>query len=212
MKKYLLLLVVAAAFSKISIAQKVMTEGLLQYAITVVDAGKKPEVAKAFEGASQTLMIKGYKAKLEFKSPLRNQTSVYDGQTGNGFIIKQAGADKYLMPLENGNWEKYHQRFRNVVFTKTSETKNIAGYNCTKATGTMADGGLLTVYYSADLTTLANGYDQSFATLGGIPFEYEISSNGVTVNYKVQSVQMTMVSSGNFDMPKSGYKLLEFGK
>lgn len=140
------------------------------------------------------------------------QSGVYDAQSGNGFILKQSGTEKYLMRLEGGNWAKYHKRYQGIVFTKLPETKQIAGYNCIKATGKMTDGGTIVVYYCPDITTLAKGYDPAFSILGGLPLEYEISSNGVVINYKAQSVQMTMVSMGSFEMPKSGYKVLEFGQ
>jgi hypothetical protein len=212
MKKSWLIMTSVLLVSLHSMAQKVMTEGVIQYAITVTEGADKPAVASAFEGASQTLMIKAYKARLDFKSPLRMQSGVYDAQSGNGFILKQSGTEKYLMPLEGGNWAKYHKRYQGIVFTKLAETKQIAGYNCTKATGKMTDGGTIVVYYCPELTILAKGYDPAFSILGGLPLEYEISSNGVVVNYKAQSVQMTMVSSGSFEMPKTGYKVLEFGK
>lgn len=212
MKRYLLIVCSAMLFAYSSMAQKVMTEGVIKYAITVTQGADNPSVASAFEGATQSLLIKGFKARLDFKSPLRSQSTVYDAQTGNGFIMKQSGAEKYLMPLEGANWLKYHKRYQGIVFTKVNEVKQIAGYNCTKAIGKMTDGGTIVVYYSTDLTVLVKGYDPAFASLGGLPLEYEVNSNGVVLNYKAESVLMNMVNSGNFDMPKSGYKVLEYGK
>jgi hypothetical protein len=212
MRKYLLLLSFAMLIAFGSTAQKVMTEGIIQYAITVTAGADNPTVASAFEGATQTVMFKSFKARIDFKSALRSQSNIYDAQTGNGFILKQSGSEKYLMHLEGGNWKKYHKRYQGMVFTKTAEVKQIAGYNCTKSIGKMADGGALVVYYCPDLIALAKGYDPAFETLDGLPLEYEINSNGVVVNYKAQAVQLTMVSTGNFDKPKTGYKVLEFGK
>jgi hypothetical protein len=212
MKKCLLILSSVLLIALGGIAQKVMTEGVIQYAITVTEGADNPTVASAFEGASQTLMIKAYKARLDFKSPLRSQSSIYDAQTGNGFVLKESGSEKYLMPLEGGDWKKYHKRYQGVVFTKMDEVKQIAGYNCVKTIGKLTDGSTLVVYYCPELTALVKDWDPTFTSLRGIPLEYEINSNGVVLNYKAQSVQMTMVSSGNFEMPKSGYKVLEFGK
>jgi hypothetical protein len=157
-------------------------------------------------------MIKGYKARLDFKSPIRSQSNIYDAQSANGFVLKQSGQEKYLLPLEGEQWTRYHKRYQGIVYTEISEAKQVAGYNCKKATAKLADGGIIVVYYCPDLTILAKGYDPAFASLSGIPLEYEITSSGVVVNYKAQTVQMTMVSGGNFEIPKTGYKVLEFGK
>ena len=147
----------------------------------------------------------------DFKSPLRSQSTIYDAQTGNGFILKQSGNEKYLLELVGANWKKYHKKYDGVVFAKEETMKQIAGYNCKKATGKMADGSTVVAYYCPDLTVMATGFDPLFGSLSGIVLEYEISNpNGVTVNYQAQSVQMTMVNAAQFEMPKSGVKVLTF--
>lgn len=210
MKKYLTL-GLALMCTQILWAQKVMTEGIVQYSVSVLNGGDNPSVASAFNGATQTLFLKSNKAKLDFKSPLRSQSTVYDAQTGNGFIIKQSGSEKYLLELVGANWKKYHKRYDGIVFTKEETLKQIAGYTCKKATGKMADGSEVVAYHCTDLTMMAHGYDPLFGSLPGLVLEYEITNpNGVTVSYQAQSVQMTMVNAAQFEMPKSGVKVLTF--
>jgi hypothetical protein len=100
MKKYLLILSSVLLITVGSIGQKVMTEGVIQYTITVTEGADNPTVASAFEGATQTLMIKAFKARLDFKSPLRSQSSIYDAQTVNFFVLNQSGSEYYLLDLE----------------------------------------------------------------------------------------------------------------
>lgn len=210
MKKFLTL-TMALLLTHMLWAQRVITEGIIQYNVTLVKGGENASVASAFNGATQTLLLKSGKARLDFKSPLRSQSTIYDAQTGNGFILKQSGNEKYLLELVGANWKKYHKKYDGVVFAKEETMKQIAGYNCKKATGKMADGSIVVAYYCPDLTVMATGFDPLFGSLSGIVLEYEISNpNGVTVNYQAQSVQMTMVNAAQFEMPKSGVKVLTF--
>ena len=210
MKKFLTL-AMALLLTHMLWAQRVITEGIIQYNVTLVKGGENASVASAFNGATQTLLLKTGKARLDFKSPLRSQSTIYDAQTGNGFILKQSGNEKYLLELVGANWKKYHKKYDGVVFAKEETMKQIAGYNCKKATGKMADGSTVVAYYCPDLTVMATGFDPLFGSLSGIVLEYEISNpNGVTVNYQAQSVQMTMVNAAQFEMPKSGVKVLTF--
>lgn len=192
-------------------AQRVITEGIIQYNVTVVKGGDNASVANAFNGATQTLLLKSNKARLDFKSPLRSQSTIYDAQTGNGFILKQSGNEKYLLELVGANWKKYHKKYDGIEYSKEESLKQLAGYTCKKASGKMADGSSIVAYYCPDLTVMAAGYDPLFASLPGVVLEYEITNpNGVTVNYQAQSVQMTMVNAAQFEMPKSGVKVLSF--
>ncbi|HSR37349.1 MAG TPA: hypothetical protein VLL95_00440 [Phnomibacter sp.] len=191
-------------------AQKMLVEGIVEYKITVVNANDVPGVADAFVGAAQTLQVKGYKSRTDFRSSLRNQVTVYDAQTGNGFVLRQMGNDKFLIMLDSKTWKLYHKRFDGTTYTIGQEQKTIAGYTTTKAVGKMPDGSEITVYFAPDLGLMAKGYDLAFANLPGLPLEYELKSGGVVLRYEATEVKQTMVNSSSFDMPKSGYKVLEY--
>jgi GLPGLI family protein len=191
-------------------AQKMLVEGIVEYKITVVNANDVPGVADAFVGAAQTLQVKGYKSRTDFKSSLRNQVTVYDSQTGNGFVLRQTGNEKFLIMLDSKTWKQYHKRFDGTTYTIGQEQKTIAGYATTKAIGKMPDGSEITVYFAPDLGLMAKGYDLAFANLPGLPLEYELKSGGVVLRYEATEVKQTMVSSSSFDMPKTGYKVLEY--
>lgn len=191
-------------------AQKVLVEGVVEYKITVVNSGDVPGVADAFVGAGQTLQVKGYKARIDFKSSLRNQVTVYDAQAGGGFVLRQTGNDKFMITLDSKTWKLYNKRFDGTRYTITQEQKTIAGYATTKAVGKLPDGSEITVYFAPDLSLMARGYDLAFVDLPGLPMEYELKSGGVVLRYEATDVKQTMVSSSTFDMPKSGYKVLEY--
>lgn len=190
--------------------QKILTEGTVQYKITVLDAGDKAGVADAFAGAEQVLQLKGYKARVDFRSPLRTQSQVFDAQSQEGFIMRQSGSEKYLITLDASQWKQYHKRFYGMQYTLGSEQKEIAGYTTRKAVGKAPDGSEITAYYATDLSVLAKGYDPAFDGLPGLPLEFEVRTSGVLLRYTVSELKMTMVSAGTFEMPKSGYKVLEF--
>lgn len=191
-------------------AQKMISEGVVTYGIEVVNAGNNKAVADAFAGARQLLHLKGFKARLDFISPLRQQFTIFDGQSGDAFILKEAGAEKYLLDLPAAKWKAYNKRFEGIVFSNTNEQKTIAGYPCVKAIGTLKDGGTIAVYYTLGTDILAKGYDYAFRSLPGLPLEYEIASGEVLVRYTASQVQLTMVGLATFEKPETGYKVLQF--
>jgi GLPGLI family protein len=194
----------------VATAQKVFVEGIVEYKITVVSKGDVPGVADAFADATQTLMVKGYKARVDFKSSLRNQTTVHDTQSGNGFVLRQSGNDKYLIQLDQNTWKQYNKRFDGTKFNITNEQKTVIGYMTTKAVGKLPDGSEVIAYFAPDLTVMAKGFDLTFADLPGLPLEFEVKYSGVVLRYEATELRQTMVSASSFDMPKSGYKVLEY--
>ena len=191
-------------------AQRMISEGVVTYGIEVLNAGNNKAVADAFAGARQLLHLKGYKARLDFISPIRQQFTIFDGQSGDAFILKEAGPEKYLLDLPSAKWKAYNKRFEGIVFSNTTEQKIIAGYPCVKAIGTLQDGSSITVYYTQGIDILAKGYDYAFRSLPGLPLEYEISSGDVVVKYTASQLQLTMVGLATFEKPSAGYKVLQF--
>ncbi len=206
--KYLIVLIFVMT-SLTGFGQKTFSEGEVHYNISVV-SGNNEALAKAFSGATQVVFVKGYQARVDFISQLRTQSTVYDAQSKSGFIMRQSGSEKYLIPLNPAQWLDFNKRYLSVNFTQTNETKEILGYVAQKATAKLGDGSILEVWYVPALPVLAKGYDLAFASLNGLPLEYTVSNGGLVLKYTATQVKNTMVNAAVMEMPKSGYKLLEY--
>lgn len=202
-----------SAFSLLSISgfsQKMVTDGTVVYAVTVVKGKDQPGIAEAFDGASLTVSYKGAMARTDLRSSLRQQTVFYNSKDGSAVILKESGTEKYMINLTPAQWQQYNKKFSGVTFKPTGESKVLAGLNCVKATGVLKDGTTIEVYYSPDLKPIASGYEYAFRDLPGLPLQYEITTGNIVVRYLASSVQSAPVNASKFDLPTSGYKILDF--
>ena len=208
MKKILLVIFSLCLFVSIQ-AQRVMTEGTIMYGLTV-NGSDAQEAAAIFNGATLTVYIKGNQALQELKSPALNQSTIYDGRNASAIILKQAGEQKFIINLDSSNWQHYNRRYEGITFRYTEETKTIAGFPCKKAIAKLSDGTELSVYYATSLTPFVTGYDYQFKNLPGLALEYEAQNGQMKVTYTANKVLFNPVPAFKFDVPKTGYRILDY--
>ena len=75
------------------LAQKVLSEGLIQYDVSVQTGSNQAKMADAFDGASGLVYIKGSQSRTELKSA-KYLVTIYDGGVGNGVVIREFGSQK----------------------------------------------------------------------------------------------------------------------
>ena len=66
-------------------------------------------------------------------------------------LLKEVNGQKLLIRINEENWNQKNRRYSNLNFTKTNETKTIAGYSCSQAKASTPDGFDITVFYTRDL-------------------------------------------------------------
>jgi len=191
-------------------SQKLLTDGSILYNVSVVNGKDQPGIADAFDGATLLVSIKSSQVRSDLKSNVRLQSIFYNAKDGTAVILKESGPEKYMINLTSAQWIQYNRKYAGIKFSYSDETKTVAGYLCKKAVGTLGDGSSVTVYYAADLKPVYAGYEYAFKDLPGLPLEYEITTGNITVRYLAASLQMTPVNASRFDLPKSGYKMLDY--
>lgn len=190
--------------------QKVFSEGTITYNVSVISGKTDPGIADAFDGATLTVYMKGSDVRSDFTSTLMTQSILYNAKDSSAVKLKESGQQKYITYLNSSQWEQYNHKYNGIRFSYSNDSKTIAGYNCKKAVGTLKDGGQISVYYAPDLVPLSPGYEYEFRSLPGVPLEYEVTSGQIVVKYLAASVQFSPVSASKFDLPKSGYKVLDY--
>jgi len=154
--------------------------------------------------------LKGNESRAEMSNSLLSSVTIYDFKTGSGVILKQVNGQKLLIRLNEENWNQKNRRFLNLNFTKTNETKTIAGYACSQATASTPDGFDITVFYTRDLIPENKFYDPLFKNLDGLPLEYELKKGSLQIKYTLASISLNPVPASKFDIPTSGYRELTF--
>jgi GLPGLI family protein len=154
--------------------------------------------------------IKGNLSRAEVNSNMFSSVTIYDSKTGSGVLLREVNGQKLLIRLNEENWNQKNRRFLNLNFTKTNETKTIAGYFCAQARASTPDGFDITVFYTRDLIPENKSYDPPFKNLDGLPLEYELAKGNVHIRYTLASINMNPVPASKFDIPTSGYREMSY--
>lgn len=209
MKKIISLFIVSLSIIQAQ-AQRVMTEGTIVYNLSVVTTSKEAGMADIFDGATLNVYVKSFQALSELKSVLLNQTIIYDGKNMGATILKESGDQKFIINLTPENWVHYNRKYEGITYTYTDETKTVAGFPCKKAIGKLKDGTEFSVFYATNLTPSLKGYDYQFKGLPGTALEYEVQNGAMKVKYTAAKVTFSPVPAFKFDIPKSGYRILDY--
>jgi hypothetical protein len=189
-----------------STAQKKVSELTLVYDYSVGDG--KPSTGS--ENATHTVYIKGSKSRSEIVSPLFSSTVIFDASTDFGVILKEVSGQKLLIRLNPENWRERNKMYEGMVYKTTGETREIAGYKCQKATAQTKSGATITVYYTKDLLLENKEYDPPFRNLDGLPLEYELTNGNLKIKYRVSKINLNPIPASKFDIPKSGYREMNY--
>jgi GLPGLI family protein len=154
--------------------------------------------------------LKGNLSRAEVSSNQFSSVTIYDSKAGSGVLLKEVNGQKLLIRMNEENWNQKNRRFMNLNFTKTSETKTIAGYFCTQAKATTPDGSEITVFYTRDLIPENKNYDPPFKNLDGLPLEYELVKGNLHIKYTLASINLNPVPASKFDIPTSGYREMTY--
>jgi GLPGLI family protein len=160
--------------------------------------------------AAATYYIMGNLSREEISSSLFSSTTIYDSKAASGVILKEVNGQKLLIRMNGENWNQKNKRFDNIRFTKTAETRMIAGYSCVKATAVTSSGYEIAVYYTQDIIPENKDYDPVFVNLDGLPLEYEFSKGDLHIKYVLASINLNPVPASKFDIPTSGYREMTY--
>jgi GLPGLI family protein len=184
------------------LAQKSMSEGSLQYKVIMNRSTEQGPVYSVF--------LKGGFCRTDLVSSAGTETTLHDPRTGEAAVLKDYSGQKLMIHFNKDNWNERSKKYDSVVFLKTAETKSILGYSCKKATATLKDNTLLTVYYTSELTPGNKEYDPMFKNLPGLPMEYELLKGNKSFAYTIFSINFDPVIASKFEWPTAGYRVLSY--
>lgn len=207
-------LLVATAFLAIPAAkaQKKVSELSIVYDITVESAGDKPEMAQMFNGATTTVYIKDNSHRTEAVTALGQSTTIFNGKNGSAVVLKEYGNQKLLIRMTPADWKSSNSKFDGIKYNVTAETKTIAGFLCYKATGTMTDGTVFSVYYTKDIVPENKDYNAQFSGLDGLVLEYQFTIGKMTVVNTASQVRQSPIPPAKFEVPQSGYREMTYAE
>ncbi|MBI5371762.1 MAG: DUF4412 domain-containing protein [Sphingobacteriales bacterium] len=191
-------------------AQRRLTEATISYDIVINTSNKTPQAADLLDGATSVVYLKGNSSRSDMISSLGTQATIVDGKTGNVTVLKEYGDQKYMITMTRDNWKESNKKYEGVTFAFVEEYKTIAGYNCQKAVGTLADGSHFNVYFTKDLVPVNKDFQYLNKNLPGLAMQYEATLGNMLVTYTVSAVNFNPVQQSKFDLPKSGYRVMTY--
>lgn len=205
----LLLFFLVCAFLN-GFSQKNLSEGSLVYSMSVETGSAAPKMADMFDGATNTVYIKGKMSRIDLVSGLGSEATIFNAANDNGFILKDYSGQKLMITLTPEDWESNNGKYKGISFENTGETATISGYNCKKAVAKYKNGSAFTVYYTNDISLANKSYDPQFAGLPGLPVQYEMESGQMKFKFTLSSVNFDAVPASKFEAPKSGYRVMTY--
>ena len=193
-------------------AQKVISEGTLIYNISIQTGSSEPKMADMLDGATTAIYIKGNQSRSELVSGLGSEVTIYDSKKGTGVILKDYSGQKLMITLTKDDWNKKNSKYEGITFVTTTETLNIAGYNCKKAIAKLKDGSSFVVYYTPEVEVADKDYDYQFKNLPGLALQYEWQSGEMRFKYTLSKINFDVVPASKFDIPKSGYRVMTYAE
>ena len=211
MKKRAIILILSVFCLALSaVAQRKVSELTLVYDAKVTTGNSTPKMADAIDGSTTTVYLKGNLSRSEMVTALFSSTVIHDSKTGTAVVLREISSQKLLIRMTADNWAEKNKRYEGITFTNTSDTKVIAGYNCTKAEAKLNDGTTFTVYYTTEIIPENKEYDYQFRSLNGLPLEYELVQGKLTIKYTVSKINLNPVPASKFDIPKTGYREMTY--
>jgi len=208
--KHIFLIATVLMFSLPLVAQKKITEATISYDIVINSDNAEPKATDLLDGAMSVIYLKGNSSRAEMISSLGTQSTIIDGKSGKVTVLKEYGEQKYMITMTPENWKSSNKKYEGIVFTYENDFKTIAGYNCQKAVGKLADGSTFTVYFTRDLVPVNKDFQYLNKNLPGLAMQYEATIGKLKVTYTVSSINFNLVPAAKFDVPKSGYRVMTY--
>ncbi|MER3497219.1 MAG: hypothetical protein C4308_00575 [Chitinophagaceae bacterium] len=212
MRKITTILLFVFAFAASAFSQKKLSEGTVVYNVMVQSANPDPKVADGFDGATNTVYVKGRMSRSDLASVFGTQSTIIDGKTGNVTVLKEYGPKKFMIKMTQQDWKESNMNYDSVQFTYENDFKTIAGYKAQKAVGKLKNGETFIVYYTTELIPENSDFQYSNRNLPGLALQYESTIGDLKVIFTAVSVDFAPVPASKFDLPTKGFRVMTYAE
>jgi GLPGLI family protein len=205
MKTLFLIPIVAFLFLSSSISGQSF-EGKTIMKTEVVDAPAEMQKMKSMMETTMTTWVKGDKSRMETSAPYVGQiVTITDyGKNESVTCMDMMGQKKAIVSsIDQGNGAPAMPT--DIAYKETGNTKKILGRTCHEGVGSYqaADGKTMTMsmWYCKEIPYKNTQYP----SLSGMPLEYTIYSNGISMKVTTVEIEEVPVDDAKFIIP-SGYE------
>lgn len=191
-------------------AQRVVADCTVTYAISSEDSVADKEVLESLKASTKTVYIKGYESRTDLVSPSFMQSLLYDKSRGTAVILREFGNNKFMTRLDNTRWTAENRKYEGMKLVfNNGVTKTILGYECRKAIINLKDGSSYTLFYTPVMVPSVREFEYQFKDVPGLVLEFESQgTNSKLIKYTATKINLNPVLASKFDIPVSGYRIL----
>ena len=210
MKIFCGLLIPLFFFTDYSYAQqRVVAECTVTYQISLEEPNLNKEVEKALQQSSKTVYIKGNDSRVDLNSPSLLQSIIYDKSNGMAVILREFGNNKFLTKMSSTEWRLANKQFDGMTIHFVNEFKTILGYECKKAVLNLKDSSIYNIYYATAIVPSVREFEFQFKDVPGFVLEFDVKEQSASVvRYIATKINLSPVQASKYDIPTSGYRLL----
>lgn len=206
MKKILSFMMIAAiimGFASTAISKDF--SGVITYKISYpgmeIDASMAAMMPKM-----ATLSIKENMSKFEISmGQMGKQVQIIDGEAKTVTTVMDMMGQKFYY-VQTEDEIQAEEGAENVTVDIKDETKEIAGYECTKAVVTVMESGeemMFTIFFSEEIGSSSLNIDNPyFKDIPGAMLEFEIDTGAGTMKMEALSVDKKKLSDSDFEVPE----------
>lgn len=185
-----------------SFSQKKFSEGTIVFDMDIQSDAE--DMMSSMMPKEMVIRIKGTKSRTELEMGMMGSTIVLTDNKDNSTVtLMDIMGRKFAMKIDEKTAEEQRNKLPQYTIQETTETKDIAGYKCKKATLTDKNTKeVVTLYYTEQIPYIGNNMNNQFKGIKGFPMEYATNMNGVSMKIKVRSVTGENISDDLFTVSK----------
>lgn len=204
MIKPLLTLFICFFFLQVIAQQKIISDLTITYSVANSEPSSKTELASA----SKIIYLRGRQVRIDLNSNSFNQTIFYNGNTEQATVLKSIGDSKYISTYNATQWKAENSVYDGLKISYTNNAKKILNYDCKEAVIELKNGTKYNVYYVPDLIPSVTENDFQFKRIPGLILQYQTTVHNEKIEYTATKISFDPVPAFHFEIPTSGYKIL----
>jgi GLPGLI family protein len=188
--------------------QKIIGDCTITFKVSA--RGDSANTKNAIKNAYKKFYVRGGLSLTEVSFGNYLQSTIYNKNGNNIYVMSQIGDQKYLSILSEEAWAKQFDKYKNAKLQTLDDTLNIVGYTCKKMMVTLTDGTKINLYYTPELKTNVSENPYEFDGVNGLILRYEAEiDNKYKITYTASNIDFSPVPAAKFIIPKEGYRILD---
>lgn len=180
-------------------------EGVINYKINYLEVPPQAKGMESMLPQQVVFVLKGTKLAMKQDMMGGSQTIIYDAVSMESTVLVNMMGQKIAMTMTKEEEEKAKGNVGEPEVKLLEGSKQIAGYNCKKASVTSA-GNTMEIWYTKDIAGVRH---KDFKSLDGFPLEYTTVAQGMKMQITAQDVTEATQDAAQFEVP-DGYRRMSF--